>query len=205
MDDGAVPTAQLQLMKLTRRVEAVQHWRDHTTFPAVVPVAIERAWIGATTTSAAILDPRLAWVNILNAAAIPSLADLETLLTELHNLLDTQAERTRQIRRQLWNEWVQTSWHRKPKELYRYTGGTQRSTLTLLQKSDGNLTADPIELDQLLQDAWLPVFRLYDSLAEPTWEAFQQRFQRYIHCSPPVTLHRLTAKDLRATLQKQHT
>eukprot|EP00973_Karenia_brevis_P086921 12054143-Karenia_brevis.AAC.1 len=57
----------------------------------------------------------------------------------------------------------------------------------MLEKSDGQFTANVEEMDKLMRDAWLPVFQKFSKQPEPAWEAFTLAFGKYIKQYPMST------------------
>ena len=107
-------------------------------------------------------------------ALTPAIHGLRVLLNQLHVQTLTHRRRT-------WHTYVQDAWLQKQSRLYRHTKGEVRTTAAdLLLWTDGTPTANPAEMDQLLHEAWAPIFRLYAGRPEPDWRAFAQRFGQYI-------------------------
>eukprot|EP00973_Karenia_brevis_P093707 12418694-Karenia_brevis.AAC.1 len=58
-----------------------------------------------------------------------------------------------------WKSWISEALKSKPKEVMKWCRDASRSSVTMLQKSTGALTANVAEMDSLICDAWLPVLR----------------------------------------------
>eukprot|EP00973_Karenia_brevis_P041921 5803289-Karenia_brevis.AAC.1 len=56
-------------------------------------------------------------------------------------------------------------------------------------------------MDSLLQEAWGPIFRMYENVPEPTWESFKSRFHAFIPHTP-LQVSRITGHDIRKILNK---
>ena len=104
-------------------------------------------------------------------------------------------------RQQQWREATRVSWATNRKEVFRLVKDTTPGNLTVLKRADGTLTCSLQELDELLREEWLPVFRMYALTPEPQWREFNRRFGAYIP-ENPMTAEPLTPARLRATLDK---
>ena len=72
----------------------------------------------------------------------------------------------------------------------------------MVQRPDGTITSNSKEMDKLLCDAWLPIFRMYGSSPPPDWDKFKERFGQYLPEGPAMRAGPLTAQTLRRSLSK---
>ena len=66
------------------------------------------------------------------------------------------------------------------------------------------MIADPEEMDALVRDAWLPIFQMYQSRDQPSWEDFEREFGRYFGECCEMHLGSLTADELMNQLWVRH-
>jgi len=57
-------------------------------------------------------------------------------------------------------------------------------------------------MDELVRNAWLPIFRMYDSAQPPSWIDFKKRFSDFFVEEHPMHIDRLDGAQLRRTLQR---
>ena len=72
----------------------------------------------------------------------------------------------------------------------------------VLQREDGSLTGNLQQIDDLLRSYWLDIFRLYESLPEPSWAAFRDRYQRCLPARSAMQQTPLTPERLKSTLDR---
>ena len=72
----------------------------------------------------------------------------------------------------------------------------------MIAKEDGSLTCDPGEMDSLMHDAWMPVFQMYESKEQPSWEDFQARFGQHFSCKHEMRVESLTGVLLSQVLRR---
>ena len=71
----------------------------------------------------------------------------------------------------------------------------------MIARPNGTLTGNAKEIDEILQDAWGKIFRLYGEAPEPDPAAFEQRFGSYFPKSDaPMACAPLSVDRLRAAL-----
>ena len=71
----------------------------------------------------------------------------------------------------------------------------------MLQAADGSWIGNAKDIDEMLRGAWDPIFCVYASRPEPSWELFLERFGTYIG-KHPMEARRLKGEDLQRTLQR---
>ena len=72
----------------------------------------------------------------------------------------------------------------------------------LLQRPDGTLTANALEADKLLREAWVPIFQSYDDGEQPDWDAFYKDFGDCLPAHSAMRLDRLDGCMLLQTLMR---
>ena len=198
---GALPTLQLRLLKLLRRFEKYARWQ-HSFLGGTAPYQVLCLWTTIRKDAATLLDATLHWSSALRRVTLPNSAEVEQALQGLRGLFERQLAEQRHHRRHTWSMWVQQAWHSHPGRLYKYTKGEHPASAPLLRRVDGTSTANATDMDEILQKAWAPIFRIYADKPEPDWTAFYVRFRAYI-TSVPMELSDLTGQDLATTLAHQ--
>lgn len=66
----------------------------------------------------------------------------------------------RQERRDVWQSWVRDTWALNSKKIYQLVKGKSVEPFTCLQHQ-GRIVTDRSQIDQLLQEAWNPIFAEY--------------------------------------------
>ena len=77
----------------------------------------------------------------------------------------------------------------------------QYDAASMLLKPDGSLTCDPNEVDELLHDAWMPIFQEHARNGAPAWSDFVNAFGDCISDTSPMSCGDLNAGMLRETLR----
>ena len=197
---GAASRSQLRIAKLLRKVEEL----NRAVFGRTPVFQLLHLRQNIAKECGRLGDPDLLWVHPLARAAIemPSRTDLGIAITALRGVLAQFEDAQRRSRQQRRKSWVQESLHHEPGRLFSYLSGEYSPPMVMLRKSDGTSTANPAEMDEILREAWGPIFRMYSAVAEPDWAPFADRFGRYIR-RIPMALADLTASDLRRALGHQ--
>eukprot|EP00973_Karenia_brevis_P086507 11997349-Karenia_brevis.AAC.1 len=98
-----------------------------------------------------------------------------------------------------WKQWMRVAWaqggHGRG-AVFRQFKDHVPMTASLLQRHDGSLTGDADEIDDLLHDAWDPIFRAYAKEDEPAWEPFAAQFGKYVK-GMPFEVTALTGEKLK--------
>ena len=87
------------------------------------------------------------------------------------------------------------------KALLRTRGEERKGPAAMLKRPDGTYTANPKEMDQLLREAWDPIFRMYADKPEPAWEPFWAQFGQYVK-HVPMDVEDFTAASLTKVLAR---
>ena len=72
----------------------------------------------------------------------------------------------------------------------------------MIQRPDGPFTANAEEMDKLLFDQWMPIFRMYAESNPPPWESFKEQYGYLLPSGVPMVHAPVIAETLRYTLGK---
>ena len=111
-------------------------------------------------------------------------------------------EQARRNRTTAWKHWLAEAWGSKSGEVFKWCKGEGEERTSMVQRPDGTLTANAEEIDKLLRDAWLPIFRMYGSSPPPDWDKFAERFGNFQPKGEALQAGSVTAHALRKTLSK---
>lgn len=151
------------------------------------------------------LCPEEPWTPYWSAADVPTLATLRGLARLLRAQVKTQIAEDRHARSLCWKEWAEKDWEGSKTGVYRWCKNKEVDQLCMLQQLDGSFTADCLDMQQHVEEAWLPLFRMYATAEEPSWEDFVARFGRYFPERVDMPDEPLTVDTLRATLSRMKT
>ena len=79
---------------------------------------------------------------------------LDELAAQIKGHISTQAARGHVLRIREWEERIRRAWQEKPSEVYRGVRETAPGRTVFLKRSDGTLTGNWAEMQELAQDAW---------------------------------------------------
>eukprot|EP00973_Karenia_brevis_P085315 11840462-Karenia_brevis.AAC.1 len=92
-------------------------------------------------------------------------------------------------------------WDLKQKRVYQFCKGGNSATVRFLQRGDGTMTSNAEEMDDLIRNAWLPIFCKYGHASEPSLQVFLERFHKYID-NHGMTLTDITGEELQKVLSR---
>ena len=192
--DGGVETTRLvRLQKFCRRAEEVArklHLRGHC-HDAV------RLWYKVAAEA-----PR--W-DLTVPSACPNLEEALQLCGRLRGLLASARDEQAQARSEAWTSWCHQEWTSQGrKNIYKFCRGDQKGGIPILQKADNTLTGNYQQMDKLLRSEWLKTFRLYDSEAAPSWEAFEARYGQYFPAARPMPETPISPSRLREVFRRMN-
>jgi len=193
--EGADSSRIKQLQKFARQVEQLvrdmtyqpAHWGHHQT-------RLEEK----VARKAIYLMP--AWQRVEGAAL--SIGSLQQLGGMVREAIQRSHEEARQGRLSAWKQWLDQAWGEKRIDVYKWCKGVAEERTSLVQRPDGTLTANVDEIDDLLSEAWLPIFRMYADKPPPDWNTFAERFGSFTPRGPVMDEAALDAQALRKTLSK---
>ena len=140
--------------------------------------------------------------SVTVSCEIPSsdqmISDLAVLRTDVRKLQAAEVSRRVTFARQK----MHNDWQNNPAAIFAKVNPNIVAPTYILQDQTGNLTGNFRDLQRLLKDAWLPIFDKYSDCNEPSWEAFQNRYQQYFVSDTRMTLRPFTVTGLRSVLQK---
>eukprot|EP00435_Cladocopium_sp_Y103_P072340 s129_g40.t1 len=102
-------------------------------------------------------------------------------------------------------EKLQQDWKKKPSNVYSRVDPVLQAPTVILQTPEGSLTGNFLEIESLLKKAWLPIFDKYSTQSEPSWAAFEQRYQQYFPSPVAMTLRPFTTDGIRNILTRMKT
>ena len=126
---------------------------------------------------------------------------LDELAAQLKGHISTQAAKGHVRRIWEWEERIRRAWTEKPSEVYKGVRETAPGRTVFLKRSDGTLTGNWAEMQELAQGAWTS--QVYCKLGRPTVDvpAVVEKYRGHLEARRvPLTLLPLTAEDLKATL-----
>ena len=213
---GAETMAIHRKQKLTRRVEELVHKLMHRDVLQPLPREWWHIWDKCRHDGHALLD-QPGFRHFWSQPDIPDLNSLRQLSCRLRQCLAAEQDITRVQRRTAWKEWTQTCW-RESKSGGQSVPDMKRRTVydllrddpqshgaPILRGVDGHFTGSPAEVDELLRDAWLPIFQLYQQEPEPSFAHFKRRWGQYFPAHQPLTMGDICPDDLWETLSKMST
>ncbi len=106
-----------------------------------------------------------------------------------------------QRRKTAWRAWIKDTWALNSKKIYQLVKGKLVELFTCLQ-SEGRLSTDRHHIDQLLQQAWNPIFAKYPTDENKAAE-YRNSFYPIESSFPTVPFPSLTLEDLRHVLSKK--
>ena len=106
-----------------------------------------------------------------------------------------------QQRKTAWRAWIKDTWALNSKKVYQLVKGKFVEPFTCLQ-SEGQLINDRQHIDQLLQQAWNPIFAKYPTEENKASE-YRHSFYPQNDPSPVFPFPNLTLEDIRYVLSKK--
>lgn len=125
------------------------------------------------------------------------------VLTAVDEIIARMARNRRQKTINRWRSTRNGLAQRKPGSLFKGFRESESAPLTVLMRDDGSITGNVEEMDELLREAWLPIFAKHadGTIPEPSAADFMQAYRNFIpNC--PMTMGALTLKDLQTTIGK---
>ena len=108
---------------------------------------------------------------------------------------------TQQRRKTAWRAWIKDTWALNSKKSYQLVKGKFVEPFTCLQ-SEGQIINDRHHIDQLLQQAWNPIFAKYPTEENKASE-YRHSFYPHDSSSPAFSFPDLTLEDIRYVLSKK--
>ena len=106
-----------------------------------------------------------------------------------------------QRRKTAWRSWIKDTWALNSKKIYQLVKGQFVEPFTCLHL-DGQIINDRHHIDQLLQQAWSPIFAKYLNEENKACE-YRHSFYPHPHPSSSFSLPNLTLEDIRYVLSKK--
>ena len=126
---------------------------------------------------------------------------LECLLADIRVRCREEAQQHRKYRIQAWRSWMEEEWSSQRKRVFNVCSGDKVPPARRFLCPDGSFTAKFEDIDELMRNAWMQVFRKFASVPEPSWDEFRSQFEACIpHC--PFDIHCITGEELQQVLAK---
>ena len=72
----------------------------------------------------------------------------------------------------------------------------------MVQREDGTHTANAEQVHALIEQAWIPIFKMHELGTRPTWQQFETSFGEHISISCECTVDELDGEKLRTACKK---
>ena len=133
-------------------------------------------------------------------AALPTFDATNELLKQMNRLYQQILNAEEHDRTLSWKNWVQSALKQSPKEFSRQLKETDFGCVTLMERPDGTLTGNIMEMDGLAHAAWDPIICRYVNTPEPDVDKFMAT---YSHLVPnvPMQVEPISSVTLRHGLQ----
>ena len=159
-----------------------------------VGTVVQRTWLNAKQ-----LAQKMKYNDFPESPSLFFLKKKIEFLETKHTSLMKKRQRERVA---AWKEKMRHDWFQSRRQVFQWLRNEPFSSVSLIRRPDGTLTGNLQEIDQLVQDAWKPIFSKYANTPEPSWEAFRARFGTYIRTARQE-LTPITGEQLAAAIKKQ--
>ena len=156
-----------RLMKLARRLEELSRKVQNRFVLAPIPQEWWNLWEAIRRDGTCLMPHAPAWLD-------PCIPDLPLLLAlgkaaRDHSTHERAVEGSR--RKETKTAIFKEDWSNQRKLSHAFCRGEKPPVPPLLRRCDGSFTGNLVEIDGLLRDAWLPIFRLYGDSSPPRFSA----------------------------------
>ena len=199
----AIETTTHRLGKLTRRVEELQRKLINRHIFGALPQEWYKMWQQCCIDGQALL-PR--WDFFWAIPGLPDIGLLRHIATSLRESLNRQHLETLSKRRNKWQEALRADWKMGARRAHSYIRGDRKTVAPVVPNDAGRVIGDHEEIDELMRDAWVPVFQQYDSGNTcPTWEDFATKYEAHIPQGCSMELGAMTPEELRSAIKRMCT
>ena len=190
---GAQNRATRRVLKLTRQTEDLVRLMRNIGL-GCAPWQAVHLWTKIRMAGRAVLKSSN-WFRYWQRHTLPPLSALQRLAQDLRAEAASRHEQERAERMESWKRWLRADF----KACCDFCKGDCTERVTMVQREDGTHTANAAQVHQLLQDAWLPVVRMYDKVVPPSWTESALSFGELI---PPRTSSawRIRRKDIESAI-----
>ena len=187
--NGALDGWTVNNLRLLRILEELRRLTKDQEGPSVTPTTIEHLWKKAKK-----IDPTL-------PEEIPDREGITRQCNDLRreqtsSLTDIKHERVR-----MWKRRMVDCWYEDPGRIFRWVKDAHQTQTLLMQKEDGNWTANCGEMDAEMQNAWRDILQKYREDPQPDWESFRERYGKYIE-NHPMICEDISEKDVKEALSR---
>eukprot|EP01060_Flectonema_neradi_P018899 TRINITY_DN2585_c0_g1_i5.p1 TRINITY_DN2585_c0_g1~~TRINITY_DN2585_c0_g1_i5.p1 ORF type:complete len:1775 (+),score=233.22 TRINITY_DN2585_c0_g1_i5:396-5720(+) len=145
---------------------------------------------GAMTHEATKLWRRLLKLDQSVGTSIPPAEEIAIRLCNERREQAIAVKETRKSRLKKWRRDVIDNWNDDPAKVFQWVKNAKHNRTVLMQKANGEWTANCAEIDCEMQTAWDPILRKYKNRPEPDWKRFLDRYEKYI------TRHTMSCEDI---------
>ena len=135
---------------------------------------------------------------------IPSFPQLRVITEQLELRIQGQKRNSRERLIRRLREQRDENIKQSAGALYKEFRDPEQPPLTVLQRDDGTITGDVVEMDTLIRKAWLPIFAKHDGekgAPLPDADRFFKRYGGYIECFPQH-LQPISLDEVRRVIQR---
>ena len=184
-----------RLLDLHLQLEGLQQ-----SGPGALAESCRRLWAKIRRVGARIL-PGTEFASAWSSHTPPPAACCQQLADKVSAQIEGLSGEQRAGRTIRWQQWLQRAWISTPGQVYEWCRGQHNSSTLMVQAADGSLVADPMEIDEMVRQAWQPVMQMYVDKSQPSWEPFFERFGTYIRTSR-MSSTELTGQRLQEQLKR---
>ena len=189
-----------KLGKLQRRL--VDLLRQRTNMTCTATCAQQHLWNKCRRIGNNILHADTLHHGAWRSTDIPDLSMLEELVQCVRGDVQAWQKNARMQREKAWRGKLIEDWSEGGTTTYNWCKGDIQHKANMIAREDGSLTADPSEMDKLLQKAWLPIFQMYQSKDPPKWEDFHAHFGQHFAGRHVMQLDALDGEKLSRVLSR---
>jgi endonuclease/exonuclease/phosphatase family metal-dependent hydrolase len=203
---GAVGLRQRRAQRLVDRLAELKRQLQtlSSARPGAAPMQARRLWQNVQDDGRRVFSQGMLPQGWDFSDSLPTLASCDGFLLAAQQISSQLAGKQRSDRILAWKARMQQFLSGKCKDAYKWCREDDWTTTGFLQRADGTLTGNSAEIDRMVLDAWLPIFRKFADSAEPAWEPFEAKFGQHVP-SCPMELGPLSGKILQDALRKLST
>ena len=112
------------------------------------------------------------WTIWAQQPQLPDIGFLRELTGQLREHLHHENAQSKERRAKSWEGWFSEDWSTQRKHTHAFVRGDDTHACSILARPDGTATGNHREMDDLLQNAWKPIFRIYDESSPPLRTGF---------------------------------
>ena len=125
-------------------------------------------------------------MRVWSESDIPDIATLREARALVAHELNSCNHNEKRDRHEAWKSRFSDDWKDKRKFAHSFCRGDEPPQPPLMKKRDGSLTGIFAEMEELVSDAWHPVFRMYAHSDAPDFAAFANRYRQHFPRHSPL-------------------